>query len=341
MVDLTGAGPAESAAATLDAVKDFDDATDVADVVLNAGALTVDGLGFLANPVDTFATSAIGWLVEHLEPLRWPLDVTLGDPRVVRSAIGQWNEAALTLDGVAHDYAKAPTAKAPTYLHGNSRSAAALAAATPVRREQISGASMACAQVAHQTAQAAALVAATRGLIRDTIIALLWDLLKKAVTRLAFAPLTFGSTALALVWDTVVRVAAGLRKIATVLADLLDRLKVLVANMRELTAGLDRYFSVTRPVSSLGGRLLPNPTALPKVALDVAREEVKVDDTGLATAEDRNADAGHADEHADAVRDKHAGLAGHERTTGERNADLPPPAAHETGDWWTRRGTLY
>lgn len=314
MVDLTGSGAGESAAGTVGAITNFDDATDIGDVVLNAGTLAIDGLGFLANPVDALATSVLGWLVEHLAPLRWPLDVTLGDPDAVQNAIRQWHDSALVLDDVANDYAKAPAAKAPTYLHGNSRSAAALAAFTPFRQEQISGAAMACAQVAQETAQAAALVTATRGLIRDTIVALVWDLLKKAAAKLALAPLTFGTTAATIVWDAMVHMAAGLKKIGTFLADLLGKLKVLVANLRNVTAKLDRYFSVAREVGK-HSKLRPNPTAVPKVALDVSREYTKVDGT--------------------------AALDEYEQTTEERNADLPPPASHETEDWWTRRGTLY
>lgn len=331
MVDMSGSGVGESASGTIDAISTFDDASDVGDVLLNAGTFAIDGLGFIANPVDALATSVIGWVVEHLEPLRWPLDVTLGDPEVIQNTIKQWNDAALSLDGVAHDYANAPGNKAPTYLHGNSRSAAALSAFVPFRQEQISGAGMACAQVAHATAQAAALVAATRGLIRDTIVALVWDLLKKAVARLAFAPFTFGATGVAIAWDAVATVVTGMKKFRTILGNLLDKLKVLTASLSKITAKLDRYFSVARPVSAFGGKYLPNPTALPKVALDGVREYAKVDDTATATSDGADADA---------ARAKHERLDEYERTTEDRNADLPPPASYETDDWWTRRGTL-
>ncbi|MDQ3789321.1 MAG: hypothetical protein M3422_19005 [Actinomycetota bacterium] len=331
MVDMTGSGVGESASGTVDAIANFDDPSDVGDVLLNAGTFAIDGLGFLANPVDALTTSVIGWVVEHLAPLRWPLDITLGDPEVVQNNIKQWNDAALSLDGVANDYANAPANKAPTYLHGNSQSAAALAAFIPFRQEQISGAGLACAEVAQATAQAAALVAATRGLIRDTIVALVWDLIKKAAAKLAFAPLTFGTTAAAIAWDALVTVATGLKKAGNFLASLLDKLKVLVANLSKITAKLDRYFSVARPVSAFGGKFLPNPTAIPKVALDGGREYMKADDTAMAVSDD--ADTG-------AARAKHQKLDQYERTTEERNAQLPPPASYETEDWWTRRGTL-
>lgn len=331
MVDMSGSGVGESMAGTVDAIANFDDSSDVADIVLNTGTAVIDGLGFFANPVDALATSVIGFIVEHLEPLRWPLDVTTGDPRAVQNTIEQWNSSALVLDDMAKGYAKAPEERAPTYLHGNSPSAAALAEFVPFRAEQISGGATACAQVAQETAQAAAWVAAARGLIRDTIVSLVWDLIKKAVSRLAFAPLTFGGAVAEFVCETVFQVANELKRIGQQLAELLDKLKVVVANLRKVTDKLDRYFSVAREVGAKA-KYLPNPTALPKVALDMTRERVKADDTALATNDDGNAEA---------VREQHQGVDDYEETREERNDDLPPPVGLETRDWWTKRGTLY
>jgi hypothetical protein len=329
MVDLSGSGVGESMAGTVDAITGFDDATDVGDVVLNTATAAIDGLGFLANPVDALATSVIGWLVEHLEPLRWPLDVTLGDPEAVQRTVTRWNDSALALDGASKDYGKAPETAAPTYLRGGSRSAAALAEVVPFRAEQISGAATACALVAQQTARAATAVAATRGLIRDTIVALVWDLLKKAVSRLAFAPFTFGGAAAAFVCETMFLVANELKRIGGYLADLLENLKVLVSNLGKVTARLDRYFSVAREVDTFR-RFMPNVTAAPKVVLDVTREYLKADDTALATSDETDTAE---------VRAHHEDL--DEAAIEERNADAPPPTEVETKDWWTRKGTLY
>jgi hypothetical protein len=329
MGDLSGLGLGESIANTVGSITNFDDASDVGDVALNTATMAIDGLGFLANPVDALATSIIGFLLEHLQPMRWALDMTFGDPEAVQNTIKQWNDSALVLDEQAKGYAKAPETRAPTYLHGNSPSAAALAAFVPFRAEQISGAAAACAQVAQETAQAAALVAATRGLIRDAIAAFVWDLLQKAVTRLAFAPLTFGGAAGAFVAETIYRTANELKFHGKALAELLEKLQVVVANLRKVTDKLDRYLSVTRAVGPMG-KLRVNPTAVPKLALDFARETMKADDAALATSDESSAEA---------VRDQHQRV-DDEDTREERNAGLPPPVGLETEDWWTRRGTL-
>ncbi len=331
MVDLTGAGGLESVAETAGSIGNADDVTDAGDIALNLAAVAIDGLGFLVNPLDAVGTWAIGWIVEHLEPLRWPLDVTVGQPEAIQNSVKQWNDTAIALGRLAEDYASAPVSTAPTYLGGGSPSAAALAGFTPYRAEQIAGASATCAQVARETARAAATIAATRALIRDTIVAFVWDVLKKAAARLAFAPVTFGATAAHLLYDSLVQAAATLRRIGAFLSNLHDRLVALVKNLRNVTEKLERYFAVVRPVGPRSA-LRPNPTGLPKLALDLSREHLKVDHTATATAEEENAEA---------VRAEHRQLDEHERTTEERNAHLPPPPAHETGDWWTRRGTLY
>jgi hypothetical protein len=341
MVDVTGGGLAESVAETLQAAGNADEWIDLGDVAVNSAAVGLDLLGFVANPVDSLASSAIGFLIEHLAPLRAALDWTTGDPDGIQNAITTWNDLALALDKVGNDHRPAPEHYAPTWVNGGSKSAVSCTEVMAFRSDQIYGASMACIGMAQQTASAGQWIAAARAVIRDLIAEYVWQQLKKAAAKLAFAPFTFGATAGEFVMNAMIEMSQLLQKISRVLTKVVDKLGAISQKLTSLAKVFDKYLSLTLrtesnvwlPVGTLAPNLVGD--AL-KFGVEAGKEAVKVDSAERQTGQD----AGRVDEMHDQYD---AGVNPRVRTDEAKNPEeleKTPPGRYETDDWWTRKGTL-
>jgi hypothetical protein len=342
MVDVTGGGLAESVAETLQAAQSADEWIDLGDVAVNAAVVGIDALGFMSNPIDSLGSSAIGFLIEHLAPLRAALDWTTGDPDSIQNAITGWNDLALTLDKIANDHRPAPERYAPTWINGGSKSAANCTEIMAFRSDQISGASMACVGMAQQTANAGMLIAAARNVIRDMIAEYVWQQLKKAAAKLAFAPFTFGATAGEFVMNAMIEMSRLLQKISRVMTKVVDKLAEISQRLTGLAKIFDKYLGLTRRTGSAGilfakGTLLPSFTGgVLKFGVEMAKEGEKVD----SAERQSDQDAGRVDEMHDQYD---AGVNPRIRTDEAKNPEeieKTPPGQYETEDWWTRRGTL-
>lgn len=343
MVDVTGGGLLESIAETVQAAT-ADEHIDLGEVAINAAAVGLDALAYVANPVDALGSSAIAFVIEHLAPLRAALDWTTGDPDSVQNAIKGWNDIAVGLDTVAGKLRTAPGQYAPTWINGGTPSATGCAEVMTFRSDQIYGASMACVAIAQQTASAGTWVAAARGVIRDVIAGFVWELVQKAIAKLAVAPFTLGASMGEFVINAVIRMSAVLRKISRVLSRLAKRLTEISTTLRKLGRLVDRYLGMTLRTETnvyfRHGTLLPNLLGMgAKVGLDWAREEMKVDHTQTQSNQ-----TGLSQDRVDERHRQHDAGVNEQVTTDEaKNPDgieETPPGFHETEDWWTRKGTL-
>src|SRR5262245_11106987 len=94
--NYAGAGIVESFFQTADSMTRLGDG-DVAEVGLNAAALSLDLLGVFMDPVGALATAGIGWLIEHLSFLREPLDWLAGNGDRIKAAVGTWNQVSVAI----------------------------------------------------------------------------------------------------------------------------------------------------------------------------------------------------------------------------------------------------
>jgi hypothetical protein len=278
---LAGAGPVD----TLSELGQSLAAGDVDSVVANTGILGIETLGLIANPLDTLATSAIGWLLEHVWFLRYPLDLTAGNPDEVKAAVQRWNDTALALEDIANEQGNALRTEVPTYLHGVSTSAPKFATNASRREAQIRGAAVTCAEMARETAKAGVDVAVVRGVMRDMIAGFVWRWLQWAATQLALAPMTFGASTVEMAWMAVKDAAQLLRRISGKLDDLMSHLTDVGANFKNLASRFDDAMTPRIPV---GGPTVVSglgPFAR-KVPIEMAKENAKVSTTETATTDD-------------------------------------------------------
>lgn len=309
----SGAGVVDSIAETVTAITDFDSPADVFDVGLGVASVGIDALTFLENPIDTLATSAIAWLIDNLAFLRWPLDLTVGNPAIIDQAIQALNQAAADLDGLATEQADALGTQVPTYRQGGSASAVTFEDVMNLRVAQLRGASLACAGAAESYASAGVWVATARAVARDLIADFVWDLLQDTATRLAAGPMTFGASVAEFAAQTVQRAATLINKIADMFGTLLDRLAILSRRLRELADDLGFLFGGS--IKTPDGRLpLPGPL---KPFFEFAKESAKSDSAATATPGESDQDT------VDRL---------HEQRANTPVADDP--------EWWTKKGYL-
>jgi hypothetical protein len=315
MSDLStsGAGVVDSLTETVTAITNFDSPGDVLDVGLGAASVGIDALALMENPVDTLATSAIAWMIDNLSFLRWPLDVTVGNPDMIDKAVQALNKAAADLDTLAGEQADALGTQVPTYREGGSTSAVTFGDVMNLRVAQLRGASLACAGAAEAYASAGVWVATVRACARDMIADFIWDLLQKAATHLAAGPMTFGASVAEFVASTVQRAAMLVNKIGDMFATALNRLKILSKRLAELSDNLNFLFGGS--IDTVGRRLaLPGPL---KPFMEFAKEDAKSDSVATSTADESDQDT------VDRVH--------------EQQASAP---VMDDPEWWTKKGYL-
>lgn len=316
MSDLStsGAGVVDSLTETVTAIANFDSPGDVFDVGLGAASVGIDALALMENPVDTLATSAIAWMIDNLSFLRWPLDITVGNPDMIDKAIQALNKAAADLSTLADEQADAVGNEVPTYRQGGSASSVTFGDVMNLRVSQLRGASLACAGAAESYASAGVWVATARAVARDMLADFIWDLLQRAATRLAAGPITFGASVAELVASTFQRGAMLVKRIGDMFSTVLSRLKVLSKRLQELSDNLGFLFGGS--IEAAGGSRLPIPGLL-KPFMEAGKEQAKSDSVATSTADE--ADQGTVDRI-------------HEQQ--ERAPIMDDP------EWWTKKGYL-
>ncbi len=326
---VSGAGPVDSLYEAGKAAFDGN----VAGIALNTASVGIDTLGFLSNPVDSLATSVIGWLIDHLAFLRFPLDITAGNPDAVQSAVKGWNDTALELDDIANQQAEALRTQVPTFLNGMSPSAPGFKDAMTFREYQIRGAAMTCVEVAQLTAEAGATIAGVRSVIRDITANFIWELIQKAVAKFAFAPLTLGATATEFLTNAMIRASTVMKQIGEKLSGLLSNLKILTGRIKVLAKRFDSLLGAGIPLSRSKNALKVPVGPILKTPLELVKEEVKVGSEQTATTD--GADGERAEQMHEQVADPN-----YQEAEQARDRHFGDPGTYETEDWWTRRGTL-
>jgi hypothetical protein len=247
----SGAGPVESITGLVDAAIKGDGMT----IGGQAVSLGLQALGFMDNPMQSLATSAIGWIIEHLAPLNVALDVTTGDPAAVERASDEFAMAAKGLDDLAVEHANSLKSNLSTYFttagdpkHPMSRSAKEFHGVMSQRLTELQTASAACSGTASFVTFSGALVATTRGVIRDMLAEWVWQTLKKGAAMSAAAPLTWGAAAAYFAADRAMSSVKLLRRFVDLLGDLAKVLKRVAGKLKDVSSILNRV--LTSPLRS-------------------------------------------------------------------------------------------
>ncbi len=168
-------------------ISQLEDAKEVRDAVesgdwLEAGLGAVPlGMDLVACATDPTAAlgmvieAAVGWLMEHLEPLKEALDKLAGNPEVVKSFGQTWKNVADRMNAVADDLQANVTADLPDWT---GPAADAYRGAAADRVDALRTTAETCAGVSSAVTMAGEVVAAVRVMVRDLIAALVSGLIE-------------------------------------------------------------------------------------------------------------------------------------------------------------------
>jgi len=189
------------------AVKGFAIATTAMDLGKSiAGGNYLDPFGWLGGQI-------MGWMLEHVEPMRKTLDAVAGSPGIVKAYTDSWEAIALRLAAVAGDWAKEVESGTQGWV-GEAADAYRAKAAEQVDR--IGGWSANASVLSLLNEQLGKLVDTVRGLISGILTALAEVLVEVTIILLA----TAGTGAAAATARAMFGITSASLKISTVLADL-------------------------------------------------------------------------------------------------------------------------
>jgi len=211
------------------AVQDFDKPEDWA---MDGVALGLDALGFVANPLGGLLSAGIGWLIEHLEFLKEPLDDLAGDPGAIFGVAAVWGEQVRKeVAQVADDYEKAVQSEIPSWEGDAADKYRKTAGDLAAQIRSLDGASAAVAEGVKGSGQ---LVATVRGIIRDLIADVVSEIILAAAAALATSWCSFGASIAAFTGWAVARGAATAGKIAGKISKLLMKLANILTKFSKL-----------------------------------------------------------------------------------------------------------
>lgn len=190
----------------------------VLEVAAPADTLEVD-LGVAGpdvDPLGLLTTAGLGWLVEHVDFLREPLDWLAGHGDRLEDAVATWNQVATTLGGIARRRA----------------------AGGPLTGE-IAAMSRTCLGVAARIAEARVTTAAIQGVFRDVVAMFVADVVRNATVALAAVEMSCGASLSEFAAWAVERAAVVQRRIA-------QQLVALVRVMVRVFSALKALFGKAR-----------------------------------------------------------------------------------------------
>ncbi|EWC60074.1 hypothetical protein UO65_4640 [Actinokineospora spheciospongiae] len=245
----TGAGAVDSVAGFVDSLTaDAEgEGPDVIDAALGGAGAVVDVVSSLANPLSAVASAGVGWLLEHVDFLREPLDALLGDPDEINANVDQLKQAALEMKVIAQEHREDLGSAADwggesgEAFHGSMDR---LAAEFEALGKTMDG-------TAAIYALSGMLVCELRSLVFGWISDLIGELVAGALIAAASAAPTFGGSIAAYAGYAGVRgatmatkIAGRLGKLGSAMGRMGGRLAELGTKMDELAKGLERFGTV-------------------------------------------------------------------------------------------------
>jgi uncharacterized protein YukE len=225
---LSGAGPFDTAE---DLVRDvalpFQEGKEINPVSLGIDAVSMgmDIAGFATDPLGTLASSVVGWIIENVDFVRQPFDDLAGDPPAIEAAANTWTNIAKRLKDTRESQQQALT-----QLSGwRGPAADAYKERAGDLITGLANSAEAAESASNKIKVAAALVAATRTLIRDLLADLAGTLLAWGVPAAAAAVPTAGASVAAFITRAVTKAVQIGTKIAGFLKKLFGALDKLAA----------------------------------------------------------------------------------------------------------------
>ncbi|MEU4806308.1 RHS repeat-associated core domain-containing protein [Actinosynnema sp. NPDC023587] len=230
---VTGIGIAESAA---DLASGISDGSWVA-AGLGGIGVGLEVLSMVLDPIGTVASYGVGWLIEHVQPLKEALDWFAGDPPVIRSFSETWSNVAAEVGRIAADLG---TQDAPGWQGAASAAYRSHAAQTA---DAIAGAGTLAEGVGTGVMVMGEVVAAVREIIRDLVAEVVGKLITwalEAVATLGLATPLIIAQATSTIARVCNRIADLVRKLVKTIANVTPRIRKVLDKLGEIMEKLGK-----------------------------------------------------------------------------------------------------
>jgi len=273
----TGAGAIDSWHMVADSIGKVQNAHggDLAAVSVELGiniiSAALDTVALVMDPFAKLIAAGLGWLIEHVSFLKWPLDQVAGNPAEVTKLANELHKIGESLRNTGTDLDS--TLKSTiTQWQGDGHDS--FVKSIDDRKGWIDANAKASDVAGYMVETTGALIGAVRSLIRDIITTILGDIISTMLIALALAAFTFGASIAVGVGKCVVtvsiQVAAMAAKLAKVVAYAgrtlarLTQLSKLVKPKGGASSAGHEMTDLPRPGGNAGGvpnfsRPLPRP----------------------------------------------------------------------------------
>ncbi|HEY4024624.1 MAG TPA: hypothetical protein VGM75_38470 [Pseudonocardiaceae bacterium] len=241
--ETTGAGVIDSwhsFASSIQSIKDAhgaDKAAVAVEVGVTGASAVLDTVAFALDPLAKLISAGLGWLIEHVQFLRWPLDQIAGNPDAIQGLANQLHTIGQNLRNSANDL---DAALKSDITNWQGQAADQFNAAMNGHKTHVDDAGHSVDTVGYVVETTMALIAAVRSLFRDIITTVLGDIIATMLVALAAAVFTFGASIAVGVTKCViegtVKVASMMAKLAKI-GDLAARTASRIGQLTKMTKG--------------------------------------------------------------------------------------------------------
>ncbi|MEV6827173.1 hypothetical protein [Amycolatopsis sp. NPDC051102] len=186
---------------------------------INVISAVLDTVAFAMDPLAKLIAAGLGWLIEHVSFLKWPLDQVAGNPSEVTKVANELHKIGESLRNTGDELDKTLQA---TITHWQGKGYDSFLKSINDRKGWIDANAKAADVAGYMVETTGALIGAVRSLLRDIITTILGDIISTMLIALALAIPTFGASIAVGVTKCVatvsVQVAAMMAKLAKVVA---------------------------------------------------------------------------------------------------------------------------
>lgn len=209
---------------------------------LNGTVAALDLLAFVANPFKEFLMAGVGFLIEHVDFLKEPLEWVAGDPGAINATKDTWGNIAGVLDQAGEDL----KAELDSLSEWEGDAADAYRALLNDFGDAIKGAGTAADVMGGYMMVMGIWTAVTRGLILELICDFVSRAIMYALAALASSWITLGGSFAAMIGGIIVdamSVGAKIMKHLTKLGDAMQMLGTRFTKLNEIVGDLGRVLS--------------------------------------------------------------------------------------------------
>jgi len=186
---------------------------------INIVSAALDTVAFVMDPLAKLIAAGLGWLIEHVSFLKWPLDQVAGNPAEVTNLANELHKIG---ESLRHTGTELDDTLKSTITQWQGKGHDSFVKSIDDRKGWIAANAKASDVAGYMVETTGALIAAVRTLIRDIITTILGDIIATMLIALALAAVTFGASIAVGVGKVVVQVsvqvAAMVAKLAKVVA---------------------------------------------------------------------------------------------------------------------------